>query len=90
VAGKLRPALGRADVWQAGEALRELVGGAVSKPHAERCPRRALAPHDTLDGNGIKAGTFEGSYLVAGFRQAADVLLMHPVLTGECLKAAGS
>jgi len=61
--------------------------GSWPKPHDER---RALAPHDPLDGNRIKAGTFEGSYLVAGFRQAADVLPMHPVLTGECLKAAGS
>ena len=70
--------LGGADVSQAGEALRQLVGGAVPKPHAERRMRRALAPHDTLNGNGIKAGTFEGSYLVASFRQAADVLPMHP------------
>ncbi len=40
-----------------GGGLRQLVGGAVLKPHAER---RTLAPHDTLDGKGIKAGTFEG------------------------------
>ena len=36
----------------------------MPKPRAGR--RTALAPHNTLDGNGIKAGTFEGSYLVAG------------------------
>jgi (2Fe-2S) ferredoxin len=69
--------------------VRQLVGGAVPKPHAERRTRRALAPHNTLDGNGIKAGTFERGYRVAGFRQAADVLPVHPELTGECLKAAG-
>ena len=40
-----------------GGGLRQLVVGAVLKPHAER---RTLAPHDTLDGKGIKAGTFEG------------------------------
>ncbi len=50
--------------------VEQLVGAAVPKPHAERRTRRALAPHDTLDGNGIKAGTFEGSYLEAGYRQA--------------------
>src|SRR5207302_2342052 len=64
----------------------QLVGEAMPKPHAERPTRRAVAPHDVLDGNRIKAGTFEGSYLVADFRQAADVL---PVLTGECLKGVG-
>lgn len=71
---------------RAREVLRQLVGEAMPKPHAERPTRRAVAPHDVLDGNRIKAGTFEGSYLVADFRQAADVL---PVLTGECLKGAG-
>jgi len=85
-AGKLRWALGGAGVSRAREVLRQLVGEAMPKPHAERPTRRAVAPHDVLDGNRIKAGTFEGSYLVADFRQAADVL---PVLTGECLKGAG-
>src|SRR5256886_6771925 len=84
-AGKRRWALGGAGVSRAREVLRQLVGEAMLKPHAERRTRRAVAPHDVLDGNRIKAGTFEGSYLVADFRQAADVL---PVLTGECLKGA--
>jgi len=39
-----------------GGGLRQLVGGAVLKPHAERRTLRALAPHDKLDGKGIKAG----------------------------------
>jgi hypothetical protein len=53
------------------------------------CTRRSLAPHEKLDGKKIKAGTFEESYLVASFLQAADVLPRHPVLTSQCLKAAG-
>jgi hypothetical protein len=51
--------------------------------------RRSLAPHEKLDGKRIKAGTFEESYLAASFLQAADVLPRHPVLTSQCLKAAG-
>ena len=60
-----------AEEFHGGAGKLQLVGGAVLKPHAER---RTLAPHDTLDGKGIKAGTFEGSYRVAGSRQAAHVL----------------
>jgi len=63
-----------AEEFHGGAGKLQLVGGAVPKPHAERRTRRALAPHNTLDGNGIKAGTFEGSYRVAGSRQAAHVL----------------
>src|SRR5438874_16232 len=48
-AGKLRWALGGAGVSRAREVLRQLVGEAMPKPHAERPTRRAVAPHDVLD-----------------------------------------
>ena len=43
-----------------GRWVEQLIGGAVPKPHAERRTRRALAPHDTLDGNGIKGRDVRG------------------------------
>ncbi|MGC1729242.1 MAG: recombinase zinc beta ribbon domain-containing protein, partial [Steroidobacteraceae bacterium] len=88
-AGKLRRALGGADVGLAREALRQIVGQIVLRPHTERGERRALKPHETLDGKGIAAGAWENRYLVARFTRRVGDLPLHPVLTAEWFRAAG-
>lgn len=89
LAGRLRRALGGADVSQAREALRQMNGLIVLKPHTERGVARALKPEETLDGRGSPGGAWEDRYLVAHFSNAAEALPLHPFLTAEWLKATG-
>ena len=42
----------------------------------------------TLDGNGIAAGTWQDRYYVAHFEQSASALPLHPVLAAEWFRAA--
>jgi len=50
--------------------------------------RRALRPDQTLDGQGIEAGTWQARYYAARFEQSASALPLHPVLAAEWLRAA--
>ena len=56
--------------------------------HTERGERRALRPDQTLDGNGIAAGTWQERYYVAHFEQPASALPLHPVLAASWFEAA--
>lgn len=87
--GRLRRALGGADVSQAREALRQMVGPIQLKPFTERYEARALKAEETLDGKGSAGGTFEETYLVAHFDRAPGTLPLHPFLTAEWFKATG-
>ena len=88
-AGNLRRALGGADVSQAREAMREIGGAIVLRPHEERYTRRALRPDQTLDGKGIEAGEGVDRYLIAKFTRTKDELPLHEALSGEWFRAAG-
>ena len=69
---ELRRALGGADVSRAG------CGNSSAEPCRNRMRSAAHGARwhriTRSTGTGIKAGTFEGSYPVAGFWQTADVL----------------
>jgi hypothetical protein len=88
--GKLRRALKGADVSQAREAMREIGGAIVLRPHTERGTRRALAPYETLDGKGIAAGSWEDRYLIASFTRQGSELPLHGTLAAEWFRASGA
>ena len=102
-AGKLRRALGGADIGQAREALRQLVGEIKLRPHTERGERRAVGPDQDMGsfvqdskgrtkwdkGKGIGAGTWEDRYLVAEFTRRMSELPLHPLLAASWFEATG-
>ncbi|HET9106792.1 MAG TPA: recombinase family protein [Steroidobacteraceae bacterium] len=88
-AGRLRQALDGADVSQAREALRQVVGTIQVRPYIERTTRGALRPEETLDGEGIEAGESVERYLVARFSRCTEELPLHPVLTAEWMRQTG-
>lgn len=88
--GNLRRALQGADVSQAREAMRQVGGAIVVKPHTERGVRRALKPHETLDGKGIGAGTWEERYLIASFTRMAEELPLHAVFAAEWFRSVAA
>ena len=88
--GKLRRALKGADVSQAREAMRQIGGTIVLKPHTELRAPRTLEPHQTpLDGKGIKAGEVVGRYLVASFTRTPQELPIDAALSGEWFRTTG-
>jgi len=52
--------------------------------------RRALKPHETLDGKGIAAETWEERYLVASFTRTADELPLHGVFAAEWFRSVAA